>query len=109
MYCSALVRVLALGGPGGLSTADIATRGLELGLLAPERLAPEQRGATLSGLTRAASKDYVAHVGGYRYALKALDGVQEVPRPGKGGGSGGSIITPGGGPPPTEGAQPPSA
>ncbi|KAL6774187.1 hypothetical protein ACKKBG_A24095 [Auxenochlorella protothecoides x Auxenochlorella symbiontica] len=98
LYGRALTRVLALAGPRGASTAEAAGRGVELRLLSPSRMAPEQRSATVAGLGRASAKEHVAHVGGYRYALKAFAGVVDQPKPQKAGGAGAASKGPAPGP-----------
>ncbi|KAK2076824.1 hypothetical protein QBZ16_005050 [Prototheca wickerhamii] len=76
----AVTRALALAGPSGASTGECAEVAVQLGLLGAARIAPDSRANTLSALTRATHKPHVAHIGGYKYALKAFHGVQDLPR-----------------------------
>ena len=62
------------------------------------RTASQQRSATVAGLGRASAKEHVAHVGGYRYALKAFAGVVDQPKPQKAGGAGAASKGPAPGP-----------
>lgn len=81
LYAGALTRALALAGPQGASASECASQAITLGLLGPARFAPESRTTTVASMNRATHKAHVAHLGSYRFALKAFEGVVDVPRP----------------------------
>ncbi|KFM25411.1 hypothetical protein F751_3020 [Auxenochlorella protothecoides] len=93
--CDAAALSFALSSTRGSLYGRALTR---LRLLSPSRMAPEQRSATVAGLGRASAKEHVAHVGGYRYALKAFAGVVDQPKPQKAGGAGAASKGPAPGP-----------
>jgi hypothetical protein len=90
VYPGVLARVLVLAGAKGASVAEAAATALERGLAPAAWDAGSQ--TVRNGLVRSTKVESVAHIGGYRYALRCFPGVVEKPRKPKAakGGAGGA-------------------